>query len=429
MIRPVLLLALVACFQLSFLIPSAPGANPNAGLKLQSTDWPWWRGQNWNGIAPANQNPPQKWDEETNVVWKSPIPGRGHGSPTVVGDQIYLASADEENEIQYVLAYDRKSGAELWRREIHRGGFTPSGDRQGNAKSTKASSSVACDGEHLFITMFNSDAIWLTSLTRSGEFRWQKKVSDYVVHQGYGASPTIYGPLVIAVADNKGGGAVVGFDRTTGERIWEHARPATANYASPIIVHTGNQDQLMFIGCNVITSLDPLTGKVNWSVEGSTTECVTSTVTDGQYILSSGGYPENHTTVMKADGSGEIRWTNRTRSYVPSLILKAGYLYAVSDNGIAICYDFATGDIQWRNRLSGDFTSSPVLVDDKIYVTNEAGETFLFAADPSKFISLGENKLGDECFATPTFTGNRIYIRIAKRTEDNRQEYLYCLGE
>ncbi|MAT15673.1 MAG: serine/threonine protein kinase [Planctomyces sp.] len=404
-------------------------ANPNAGLNLQPTDWPWWRGQQWDGIAPGNQHPPLTWSAEENVVWKAEIPGRGHGSATVVGDFVYLASADEVDELQYVLCYDRTTGKELWRTEVHKGGFTASGDRQGNQKSTKASSTVACDGERLFITMFNSDAVWLTSLSLKGEILWQKKVSDYIVHQGYGASPTIYGPLVIAVADNKGGGAVVGFDRKTGDRVWEHPRPQTANYPSPIIVNVNNQDQLVFIGCNLIESLDPLTGKVNWTMEGSTTECVTSTVTNGEYVLSTGGYPDQHTTVVKADGSGEVVWTNKTKSYVPSLLLKDNYLYAVTDGGIAICYDFRTGDVEWRGRLSGDFTSSPVLVDDLIFATNESGETFIFRANPKKFEKVGENKLGDECFATPVITGDQIFTRVAFRSDEGRQEYLYCLGK
>ncbi|MEZ6045258.1 MAG: PQQ-binding-like beta-propeller repeat protein [Planctomycetaceae bacterium] len=363
-------------------------ASPLDGLKLGPSDWPWWRGPQRNGNAASEETPPLKWDTETNVVWKAPIPGRGHGSPIIVGDHVYLVSADETNEIQYALCFDRKTGAELWRRELHRGGFNASGDRQGNAKSTKASSTMACDGEHLFTTMFNSDAIHLTSLSMDGEILWQKKVSDYIVHQGYGASPTIYGPLVIAVADNKGGGAVVAFNRNTGEEVWTHKRPATANYASPVILNANGKDQLFFIGCEVVTSLDPLTGKVNWEVPGSTTECVTSTVTDGKSIVTSGGYPKQHTTVMKADGSGDIVWTNGTKSYVPSLLLKDNELYAVTDNGVAICYDFQTGKVLWRGRLSGDFTSSPVLVDDKIFVTNETGETFIFKATPKNMCHL-----------------------------------------
>ena len=69
-------------------------------LAVSPTDWPWWRGPNRDGVASADQQPPLRWSEEENVLWKSPVPGRGHGSATVVGDHVLLATADEEKETQ-----------------------------------------------------------------------------------------------------------------------------------------------------------------------------------------------------------------------------------------------------------------------------------------------------------------------------------------
>src|SRR5689334_4227180 len=87
-------------------------------INVAATDWPWWRGPNRNGIAAADQKPPVMWSDSENVVWKSSIPGRGHGSPTVVGDQVFIATADHEREVQSVLCFDRKTGAQLWQTEI-----------------------------------------------------------------------------------------------------------------------------------------------------------------------------------------------------------------------------------------------------------------------------------------------------------------------
>ena len=104
-------------------------------------DWPWWRGPNRNGIASADQHPPLTWSETENVLWKSPVPGRGHGSPTVVGDQVFLATAEHDRQVQSVLCFDRNTGKQLWQTEIHQGGF----GAKGNDKSSLASSTVACD--------------------------------------------------------------------------------------------------------------------------------------------------------------------------------------------------------------------------------------------------------------------------------------------
>ena len=250
-----------------------------------------------------------------------------------------------------------------------------------------------------------------------------------MIHQGYGASPTLYGSQVIIAADNKGSGVIAGLERTSGKLVWKRERPAKANYTSPILLNVGGRDQLLLSGCDLVTSLEPLTGRQLWEIEGSTTECVTSIVTDGQRIFTSGGYPRNHLAAIRADGSGKIDWENNSRVYVPSMIVRDGYLYAVLDAGIATCWNSATGEEMWKERLGGTFSSSLVLVGDNLLATSEAGRTFVFKATPTAFEKIAENQLGDECMSTPAVCGNRIYIRVAKTTDGQRQERLYCLGK
>ena len=121
-------------------------ATADEPIKVASTDWPWWRGPNRNGVADPAQKPPLKWSETENVLWKTPVPGKGHGSPIIVGAHVYLATADETSETQSVLCYDRHNGKLLWQTVVHRGKF----DKGGNAKSTLASGTAACDGKRVF---------------------------------------------------------------------------------------------------------------------------------------------------------------------------------------------------------------------------------------------------------------------------------------
>jgi hypothetical protein len=65
------------------------------GLKVAQGDWPWWRGPDHNGAADPDQDPPVEFGEASQVIWKSAIPGRGHGSPTVVGSRVFFATANE----------------------------------------------------------------------------------------------------------------------------------------------------------------------------------------------------------------------------------------------------------------------------------------------------------------------------------------------
>jgi outer membrane protein assembly factor BamB len=404
--------------------PSRDGSASAAAPDMPD-DWPWWRGPYRNGEARRYQRPPLEWSDSANIVWKAEIPGRGHGSPIAVGERIFLATADEDAQQQLLLCLDRRSGERRWMTIVHDGNFVSGG----NKKSTHASATPACDGERVYITFLNNGAIYCSALSLDGEQLWQQQVDDFVIHQGYGASPTVFGSLVLVAADHKGGGAIAGLDRRTGAVVWKQERPATANYTSPIIVHANNRHQLVYTGCNKVASYDPATGQPLWEVAGSTTECVTSTVSDGNLVYSTGGYPQNHVQAVVADGSGEIAWEKNVRVYVPSLLERDGHLYLVTDDGIAACWRAADGEELWKGRLGGTFSSSPVLVDDRIYVTDESGLTSVFRATPEKFEQLAQSQLGNEVFATPVIARDRILYRAAVVDGAHRQDWLYCLGE
>ncbi len=420
MTRFLLVLALIP---LSALTAVADGPASD-GISVAATDWPWWRGPSRNGVAAAGEQPPLKWSETENVLWKVAVPGKGHGSPIVVGSHVYLATADHKNDTQSLLCFDRLCGKLLWQREVHRGGL----NKGGNAKSTLASSTAACDGQRVYINFLNNGAIYTTALSLDGQKIWQTKVADYVLHQGFASSPAVYGPLVIVSADNKGTGVLAGLERATGKIVWQQSRPKLPNYASPIILKIAGREQLILTGCVLVTSLEPLTGKKIWETKGSTEECVTSTVTDGRLLITSGGYPKSHVAALRGD-SGTTVWENNTKVYVPSMIEHQGYLYAVQDSGVAMCWKFDTGKEIWKQRLEGKFSASLLLVGENLFGFSESGRTFIYKASPKAFELIAENQLGDEVMATPAICGNCIYLRVAVRRNGERQEMLYCISK
>ena len=107
-------------------------------IEIKSGDWPWWRGPNLDGTSP-DADPPLTWSETKNIVWKTPVSGRGHSTPSIRGDRIFLQTADEEKKVQYVNCYRRDTGKELWSTAVHEGAFMPV-----NGKNTQASSTPAC---------------------------------------------------------------------------------------------------------------------------------------------------------------------------------------------------------------------------------------------------------------------------------------------
>ena len=408
--RPIMALI---CAGFSFAASAAP-----------TTDWPAWRGPTHDGLATPGQNPPGQWSETEGVLWKAAIPGCGHGSPTVVGDRVYLATADPLKQSQSVLCLDRHDGKMIWRTEVHGSKADPGR----HANSSAASSTVAWDGERLFINFLNGGAVHTTALDVDGKILWQQKVSDFLVHQGFASSPMVHESLVLVSADSRAGGAVAGLDRKSGRIVWSEPRPKLPNYTSPSVLQAGGRTQMVLAGCNLMTSFDPLTGKKLWEIAGSTEECVGSAVTDGVRVFAGGGWPKNHTAAIMADGSGQVVWQNTARVYVPSMIVKAGHLYAVMDAGLAVCWKSDTGAELWKERLGGEFFASPVMVDDRIYASNVAGKTFVFEATPAGFKLLAQNQLGNEMYSSPVVCGGRVYLRVARRGE-SRQEFLYCVGK
>ena len=136
--------AALSLLNLSATLPAVDRAvKPEAErINVAPSDWAWWRGPSHDGVAAPGQKPPLRWSETENVIWKAPVPGRGHGSPVVVGDQVFLATCDEDTEVQAVICYDRKSGAQVWKTDVHHGHIT----KGENAKGSQASATVACDG-------------------------------------------------------------------------------------------------------------------------------------------------------------------------------------------------------------------------------------------------------------------------------------------
>ncbi len=423
-ITPLIVLLFIALNHISLPASTSFDAPGIEGTKVAQDDWPWWRGVHRNGHS-SSQDIPMTWSENQNVIWKADIPGRGHASPVIVSDRIFLPTADEETQTQHVLCLDKASGQTRWSTQIHQGGW----EGRIHDRNTQASSTVASDGERVFAVFMHDSHIWLTALDLKGSILWQKKASDFASHWGYSTSPAIYEDLIIVASDHKEGGNLTAFDRRTGKRAWNVERPAIPNYASPVIYHIDGKDQLVLPGCDLMASYDPTTGKELWSLPATTRETVGSVVTDGKHVFASGGYPKNETSCITADGSNTIVWKSPIRVYAPSMIVVDGYLYAVTDKGLAHCWNASNGELMWREKVGGDFSASPTLINGNLFVSSEQGKTLVFKANPEKFELLAENQLGDESWSSLAISNDRLYLRVAHTEDERRSEALYCIGK
>ncbi|MEL6109246.1 MAG: PQQ-binding-like beta-propeller repeat protein [Planctomycetota bacterium] len=385
------------------------------------TQWWRWRGPQGTNQAATGTSAPANIDR-AKAVWSVNVPGRGHSSPIVVGDSIYLTTADKRAGTQSVLAVSR-DGKAKWIQTVHQGGIPA----ENHPKNTEASSTLAFDGEALFGSFYNAGAIHLTKLDTSGRVLWQKSVGAYQPKQykyGYAASPLLYGNTVIVVGDFDGPGFLAALDRQTGETVWKVRRPGRLSFSSPIVATIAGREQLLLSGADMVASYDPKTGDLIWKVDDATTMATCGTmVWDGDRVFASGGYPKPETVCIAADGSGKVLWSNNTKCYEQSMLAYRGYIYAVADSAIAFCWRASDGKTMWRQRLGGKYSSSPLLVGETIYVYNETGDGFTFAANPGGFEGKVQKRIADEVFASPVVVDDTLYLRVADN-RGQRQESL-----
>jgi len=401
---------------------------PNC-LNGQSQEWSRWRGPNGNGVLDS-QKPPTKWSSEENVIWKVKVPGRGHASPTIVKGKVLLATADKDLQTQSVVCFDQDSGEELWNKPVNKGGLPGRIHR----KNTYASSTIATDGELVFVVFSYNDKVHLTALDLEGNEVWDKLVGSYKPQFafGYGASPIVYRDLVIVTNDGGADAALVAYDTKTGDEKWKTKRNGISSFSTPVVTEIDGKDQLLISGGKKATSYNPETGDENWEVNANWDVTCGTMVWDSKnsLVFASGGFPDNQTIGMNSK-TGKKVWDKPVKVYEQSMLAYEGYLYAHSDNGAIYCWRAEDGQEMWRQKFSDrrvGVSASPVLANGNIYFTAENGETVVVKASHEGYEEIARNNLGTESFASMAMINDRIYARIADSANGSRQEWLYCLG-
>ncbi|MGY8688492.1 MAG: outer membrane protein assembly factor BamB family protein, partial [Verrucomicrobiales bacterium] len=334
----------------SLFATTALGESPKIDEKM---DWPWWRGPSHLNKAAIGAQPVTEFSDSKHVLWKAPVSGRGHASPTVMGNRIFLATSNQDKGSQSVVAFDRDSGKQLWIHDVNTGGLPG----KIHAKNTHASSTIACDGERLFCVFYNNNSLQVTALGVSdGEPLWDERLGPYAPKRyefGFAASPLIHGDHVIVLGDSEEGGFLTALGREKGNRVWTTDRPKEMNFSSPIVAKLADSEQLIISGCSRIAAYDPITGKALWESKEAFTDVTCGTVVwEGDLIFASGGFPKPLTIAVRA-GTGETVWQNKKKSYEQSMLIHKGYLYTINDTGIAYCWRASDGEEMWSERLKG----------------------------------------------------------------------------
>lgn len=373
--------------------------------------WPRWRGPSGQGLV-ASSGYPDAWSESENVLWKVDVPGRGHSSPIVWRDRIFLTSAYDDSTRRAILCFRRVDGKLLWQ------AFAPEAPAEKlYFKNSYASSTPSTDGQRIYAYFGNAG---LFAVDFEGRAVWRRSLGPITLYHGSGGSPLLYRDRLILYQDQSQNSFIAAFDRRNGQELWRTPRDERAGWGSPIAIHAGARDEIVVSSQRHVHAYDPHTGRELWKCSGTTVE-VTPTPAVGQGLIFCPSGRAGPTLAIRPGGEGDvtathIAWqTPKGSPFVPSPVVDGKYLYLLNDmTSVATCYEAESGKLMWQGRLGEaqreSFSASPVAVDGKILFTNDEGETFVLAAGP-EFRLIRVNRIGARTLASPALIDSRWYFR------------------
>jgi outer membrane protein assembly factor BamB len=369
---------------------------------------------------------PIRWSRSDNVRWSVKLPGWGTSSPVVYGNRVFVTSQTQKDgkKALLTLCYDRRDGKERWRHDF---GFGV--DQRTHEKSNLAVNTPAVTGDAVYVAFGNAD---IARYSPDGKLIW---VCRYIPHfgdpkmaWGYGLSPVVLADSVLFPWNHhKGPCFLIGLNKQTGAIRWKKERPIGTAHATPLLVEHHGQQDILVPGQNRLTAFDAGTHAELWSYgEGKgpyNGEIIVSPVYgDGMVFLQLWRQSPIHAIRLAGKGRPpEPVWVSEKPGPLePSLLYYRGLLYALMDNGVLVCLDGKTGKEHYRHRLGGACNSSPVAGDGVLYLSNNAGTTFVVKAGKA-FALLSTNQLGERITASPAISGSELIYRT--------DSHLYCIGK
>ncbi|MCB1232162.1 MAG: PQQ-binding-like beta-propeller repeat protein [Verrucomicrobiae bacterium] len=443
--RPIAFFAAVAGAVLSF----------GALISADASDWPHWRGPNYDGSAPDGESYPAKFSKTDNVKWVADLPGTGASTPIVSGDLVFVTAADEAEGGVVAVALDRATGGIKWSKKLGEG-------IRKDDRSDYAGPSAVTDGERVIFFTGNGD---LAAFGFGGDEVWkrniQKDYGEFAFGWTFSTSPLLYDGLLymqvlqrdVAVdgrgfTDKENESYLLALDPATGKEKWRVVRPTGAQmesreaFTSPVIATHKRKTELLVIGGDFLTGHDPKTGKELWrwgtwnpGHKEQFWRLVPSPVF-GDGIILACAPKKNPVYAIRAGGSGNlgsdaIAWTSEgskeVSADVPTPLFYHDRFYILNEGRKTLsCVEPKTGKVFWSEPLDAKvkLESSPTGADGKIYLMSHLGEVFVVAAE-DEFKLLNATTLGESQSVNIRASVAPAFGNLFIRTDDK----VYCIGE
>lgn len=379
--------------------------------------WPRFRGPNGTGISQQKGFPVQ-WSH-SDYEWNVTIPGKGHSSPIVWGDRLFVTSADstDSGTARRLFCLDAITGKTLWQQTL-----TLESSHLHN-KNSWASGTPATDGEHVYVVFSDEKAHTLAAFDFAGIEIWRQNLGPFESQHGQGASPIVYRDKVILPNDQLGPSYVFAFNKSTGELVWKTPRRTEkTSYATPMVLESKDSTQIICVSDAMgVASLNPDNGKINWNSSSFPLRTVASPIAVAGTIFASCGSGGTGKLLLAVDPGRDIDSKDRVRfqrkttlPYVPTPVSHDKQVYLWTDIGVVVRIDATTGRESQRLRVNDKFSGSPVCVDGNLYCISEKGRVVVVSTKGDMKV-LGKSSLKGESYATPAIANGRMYLRTFDR--------------
>ena len=384
-------------------------------MEKSKVNWPAFRGPGGNGIA-YTSGYPTEWDGTTgkNIKWKIEVPKPGYNSPIIWGDLLFMAGADKTSQVVYGI--DTVSGKILWQTELNNIAGSPEAPPRVSNDTGYAAPTMTTDGNYVFVIFATGD---IACLDFTGAVVWAKNLGAPDNHYGHSSSLMVWKSAVLVQYDNNSTRELIALDTASGNVVYRTPRKVQISWASPILVNTGNRMEIILNSNPFVISYNPENGKELWRVECMEGEVAPSpSYSDGMVFV------VNEYARLAAIALGEkaeLKWeTEDDLSEVASPVADKGLLFMPTAYGVVTCFDAKSGEKYWLHEFDDGFYSSPVIVDNMVYLIDVKGVMQIFNAK-NEFQLINQSPIGEDAVTIPAFSGKNIFIRGVKN--------LYCIGK
>jgi outer membrane protein assembly factor BamB len=399
--------------------------------------WPDKSGPTFDSVVPAADaaRVPLKWNADTgeNIAWKVELEGEGHSTPVIGGDLLWFTAATTDGTKQFVYGIERHSGKVLHHVLIFENAAP---EELGNPLNNYAAPSPVLEADALYVHFGTYGTARIDPAT--AKIVWQRRDINVKHYRGPGSSPIIHGNALILTFDGINEQFVTALDKKTGATLWKTNRTTDYGdldaqghptrdgdmrkaYHTPRVFDIAGKEVLVSIGSRAAFGYDAVTGKELWTIRHGGFNAAIRPLRVGEMLILNTGSERAHTLGVRIDEkmTGDITeshvvWDREKRNASESSpVVVNGLIFQTTRGGVVTCTRAATGEDVWEDRFPGQHLPGPLVVGDKIYFSNDRGDTRVIRA-AEKFELLAENKLPDPISASAAVAEGVLYQRTKK---------------